>query len=75
MDDPLLVELELAKHRLVLSMFRLDDFLLWKTRGYSDEEARSSVEDRSLDGHVVWKDGSLQYNLHDDSDCIQEHSD
>ena len=68
MDDPLIIEHEFVKHSLVLNMFRLDDFLLWKKRGYSDREAHTSVEDRFLDGEVAWKDGILQYSLNDDSD-------
>ena len=66
-DDPLFVQHESMKHNLLMNMFKVDDFLLWKKRGYSDAEAHNSVQDRFDDGYVVWKDGGLQY-IEDDGD-------
>ena len=63
------------KHKLVDSMFRLDDFLRWKRRGLSDIEAHESVEDLYEYGYVVWRDGRVQYIEDSDSDFESEGHD
>ena len=51
-----------------IALLKLEDFLLWKGRGFSDPDAQTSVEDRFDDGYVTWKDGCPQYILDDDSE-------
>ena len=67
-DDEHIMEHKALRRKLVESMFRLDDFLLWKQRGLSDAEAHDNVQDRFDYGFVVWKDGLLQYIEDPDSE-------
>jgi len=46
---------------LIVKMFEVEDFILWKKRGYSDDEAHASVQSRFEYGHVIWMDGCLQF--------------
>jgi hypothetical protein len=67
-DNTFLVEHEGLRDKLIENMFRLDDFLLWKQRGLSDNDANERIEDRSDYGYVTWQNGGLQYIRYPDSD-------